>query len=129
MSYLTALVGRVPGVAKAATHRADVVAVAGAVEKLALTRGNRWYNTITPDDTTTILLLKPENCSVYVNTADGQFRVHHKHLAGSRMCISWGKRGYEKATAEALVQMWSWEHYHSGAPCPLPAEMLELAAR
>ena len=74
-----------------------------------------------------IQILKPEFCRVHTDVRNGRFRVHHQKFPGSTKSFSWNKRTVEQAVAEALLQMWVWESKWSGAICPLPQEIIDLA--
>lgn len=124
--YVHEVTKKVTGLVKIAREYPDIVKVRKSVLKLAKSSGDRWWNTYIPDS---LLLesLKPEGGIVYMDVPNGRFRVCHRKLAGTNKSFSWGKRGPQKASAQALVQLWAWDQQVTGTPCPLPLEIVDLA--
>ena len=126
-SYCRKVVGKIPGIKRCEKSKPSTAKVVKTIERLCKAKGERWWNTVVPEDDT-VTLLRPSDCNVHIDLKNGRFRVHHRQLKGSCKSFSWNKVGPETATAKALVQMWAWEQQVSGEACPLPEEVVLLAA-
>lgn len=69
-------------------------------------------------------MLKPEEATCYPDNRNGRSLLHHHGLPGSRLSVSWTKRGMVATMQACLRIMWGWEKQLYNRDCPSPGELL-----
>jgi hypothetical protein len=116
-----------PDLTKPKAGKLPIAIALDKVKKVMKKKGDRWWNTITPDCWDDILQLKPQLGVVKIDLPNGRYFVHHRRKPGSRKSFSWSKIGSGVAAAKVLVQLWSWDCEITGADMPLAPEMVDVA--
>lgn len=84
--------------------------------------GARWWNGI--EGSEDVMALRPEESCVIIDNSNGRYLIHHRRQPGSRVSVSWTKRGMGEATRLVLSKLWAWELEFTGRACPLPTELV-----
>lgn len=110
-----------PRLKKAVKRKA--CAVTSAIALREKKHGVRWWCELTgtADD---ICMLKPEEATCFPDNRNCRFLLHHHGLPGSRLSVSWTKRGMIAAMQACLRIMWGWEKQLYNRDCPLSGELL-----
>lgn len=102
---------------KAKPSRASV-----EVEARIRQHGARWWNGI--EGSEDVMALRPEESCVIIDNSNGRYLIHPRRQPGSRVSVSWTKRGMGEATRLVLSKLWAWELEFTGRACPLPTELV-----